>query len=190
MFENFSANSLGNSFIPHGFCINWTPELLSTYVLSDGLIFFSYFAISSGLIYFLRRRPRSELTPIMWLFAAFILACGMTHLSGLLTIWRPYYFIDALIKLLTAMISVTTVVYLWPQLPNLLKLPNPDELIRLNQQLSDEIEQRTAAQALLSVSEQRWKFALESGGDGVWDWDLETGKSAFIAALHGDTRIW
>jgi PAS domain S-box-containing protein len=28
----------------------------------------------------------------------------------------------------------------------------------------------------LQESEQRWKFALEGSGDGVWDWDLTTGK--------------
>ncbi|MEI7913073.1 MAG: PAS domain-containing protein, partial [Verrucomicrobiota bacterium] len=28
----------------------------------------------------------------------------------------------------------------------------------------------------LSESEERWKFALEGAGDGVWDWDGETGK--------------
>jgi PAS domain S-box-containing protein len=28
----------------------------------------------------------------------------------------------------------------------------------------------------LSKSEERWKFALEGGGDAVWDWNLSTGK--------------
>jgi diguanylate cyclase (GGDEF)-like protein/PAS domain S-box-containing protein len=27
----------------------------------------------------------------------------------------------------------------------------------------------------LSISEQRWKFALEGSGDGVWDWNIKTG---------------
>ncbi len=31
----------------------------------------------------------------------------------------------------------------------------------------------------LSISEQRWKFALEGSGDGVWDWDLQTGRVLF-----------
>ncbi|MEK8084837.1 ATP-binding protein [Aquabacterium sp. A3] len=28
----------------------------------------------------------------------------------------------------------------------------------------------------LAQSEERWKFALEGAGDGVWDWDLDTGQ--------------
>lgn len=31
----------------------------------------------------------------------------------------------------------------------------------------------------LSKSEQRWKFALESGGEGVWDWDVPSGRVMF-----------
>lgn len=31
----------------------------------------------------------------------------------------------------------------------------------------------------LVESEQRWKFALEGAGDGVWDWNIKTGKALF-----------
>jgi diguanylate cyclase (GGDEF)-like protein/PAS domain S-box-containing protein len=31
----------------------------------------------------------------------------------------------------------------------------------------------------LSASEQRWQFALEGAGDGVWDWDVKTNKMIF-----------
>mgnify|MGYP000846243746 CR=1 FL=1 len=31
----------------------------------------------------------------------------------------------------------------------------------------------------LSVSEQRWQFALEGAGDGVWDWDVKANKVIF-----------
>lgn len=31
----------------------------------------------------------------------------------------------------------------------------------------------------LSESEERWRFALEGAGDGVWDWDVASGKTMF-----------
>ncbi|GEM_PF-118509 len=34
----------------------------------------------------------------------------------------------------------------------------------------------------LQQSEQRWQFALESAGDGVWDWNIETGEIYHSAA--------
>jgi len=35
-------------------------------------------------------------------------------------------------------------------------------------------KQHAKFQDSLKTSEERWKFALEGSGDGVWDWDLET----------------
>jgi PAS domain S-box-containing protein len=44
--------------------------------------------------------------------------------------------------------------------------------------LRDITRERHAQQAL-QQSEERWKFALEGAGDGVWDWDLVTGEVYF-----------
>ncbi|MEN3112412.1 GGDEF domain-containing protein [Uliginosibacterium paludis] len=37
----------------------------------------------------------------------------------------------------------------------------------------------------LSESEERWRFALEGSGDGVWDWDVRTGKVSFSPRCDG-----
>lgn len=36
------------------------------------------------------------------------------------------------------------------------------------------LHQQRKTEASLLVSEERWKFALEGAGDGVWDWNLQT----------------
>jgi len=41
-----------------------------------------------------------------------------------------------------------------------------------------EIDRQQAEQALRE-SEERWSFALEGAGDGVWDWDMQTGKVVY-----------
>lgn len=45
--------------------------------------------------------------------------------------------------------------------------------------LKVDITQRRQAEEELHESEFRWKFALEGAGDGVWDWDMQTGKVIF-----------
>ena len=42
-----------------------------------------------------------------------------------------------------------------------------------------DITARKDAEARLRESEESWKLALESTGDGVWDWDLATGAERF-----------
>jgi diguanylate cyclase (GGDEF)-like protein/PAS domain S-box-containing protein len=39
-----------------------------------------------------------------------------------------------------------------------------------------DVTERTLTEQALRQSESRWKAALESTGDGLWDWDLQTGR--------------
>lgn len=48
----------------------------------------------------------------------------------------------------------------------------------------EDISARKQAELLLRQSEQRWKLALESTGDGLWDWDLETGVELFSRQMR------
>ena len=40
--------------------------------------------------------------------------------------------------------------------------------------ISSTLKQQTQIKHALLISEERWKFALEGAGDGVWDWNLLT----------------
>jgi diguanylate cyclase (GGDEF)-like protein/PAS domain S-box-containing protein len=42
-----------------------------------------------------------------------------------------------------------------------------------------DITDRKQAENALRASEERWSFALEGAGDGVWDWNIQTGKVMF-----------
>jgi diguanylate cyclase (GGDEF)-like protein/PAS domain S-box-containing protein len=42
-----------------------------------------------------------------------------------------------------------------------------------------DITQRKQAEAALVSSEERWKFAIEGAGDGLWDWNIESGKAFY-----------
>ncbi len=39
-----------------------------------------------------------------------------------------------------------------------------------------DISERHLAEAALAESSERWKLALEGAGDGVWDWDVQSGQ--------------
>ncbi len=45
--------------------------------------------------------------------------------------------------------------------------------------MAQDITERKKAEEALVESEYRWKFALEGAGDGVWDWNIQTGEAFY-----------
>jgi len=137
------------NFVPHGVCLLWRPDLVAIHAVSDILIFAAYASIPAALVVFVRRRRDLEARGTVLLFAMFIMACGLTHLMAFVTLWEPYYGLQGLVKVATAVISVVTAVMIWPLIPKLLRIPSPSSLQMLNreleaanQTLTTEIEER------------------------------------------------
>ena len=141
-------------YLPHGFCIAWNPQLLAMHVISDLLIAIAYFSIPIGIVYVARRRPDAVLQPIYYLFAAFILACGVTHVMGILTLWVPLYYTQGITKMVTALVSVVTAIYLLPKLKHIMALPDLGKLTQINSDLAREIESRRQSEASLRQSQE------------------------------------
>lgn len=149
-----------NTLLPHGYCIKWTPDLLWLYVASDALIAISYFSIPFALAYFVWKRKDLKFPWIFVLFGAFILACGTTHLLGIVVLWNPIYWLDAGMKAITAVISLLTAIALIWLLPNALKLPSPTQLDHEVEAKLDAFEKLKAMQSTL-VDMERLREAEE-----------------------------
>ncbi|MDP1666212.1 MAG: PAS domain S-box protein [Methylobacter sp.] len=161
-----------NDLIPHGYCLSWSPVLLWLHVISDLLITLAYYSIPLILVYFIRQRKDFPYPLLATMFAGFIIACGTTHLLSAVTIWIPLYWLDGLVKALTAIVSVTTAVLMLWVIPGALSLPSVA-------QLQAEMQKRKTIEDALRESEYRWKFAIEGSGDGVWDWDIQTNETLY-----------
>ncbi|MDD5247741.1 MAG: PAS domain S-box protein [Rhodocyclaceae bacterium] len=159
MLENLDRFLAINGYLPHGYCISWSTPLVSTFVVSDSLIFLAYFSMPAALVFFARRRADFPYRWLLWMFAAFIMACGATHLMDVVVLWWPLYGIDALLKAATAVASVVTAVMLWPLIPRALELPSPAQLQRANAELQKEIVERRRAEEALRLA----KEAAEEG---------------------------
>ncbi len=110
-------------FGPHGECLLWLPGLVTLFVSSDILIGLAYVSISSTLVYLVIVTRHT--LPFRWVFLAFgtfIVACGATHFFDVLTLWIPVYWLQGIIKLITAVASVTTALMLFPLLPKVIGL--------------------------------------------------------------------
>ncbi len=136
------------ALMAHGYCLLWNPWLVGLHAGSDFLIFAAYCAIPVAIWIFVSKRPNVEMKGLARLFAAFILWCGLTHIINLLTLWWPIYEFQALVKVVTAGISVTTAVVIFPLIPRALAIPSPRELQLANTDLANEIiaHKRTLAE--------------------------------------------
>jgi signal transduction histidine kinase len=107
--EGYTANR----FLPHATCYLRDANLIWLNVIGDSLIAIAYLAIS-GILGYIVYRARHDI-PFHWMFGAFglfIVACGFTHVMGVITVWRPYYWLAADVKAVTAVASVATAVIL------------------------------------------------------------------------------
>ncbi len=135
-----------DEFMPHGHCFLWEPQILWLHVISDADIAAAYFSIPFALIYFIRKRRDIPFPLVFWLFGAFIVLCGTTHLMSILTIWKPDYALEGVIKAATAIVSITTFFYIARMMPQALSLASPTTLATLNEELQENITQRDKAE--------------------------------------------
>jgi diguanylate cyclase (GGDEF)-like protein/PAS domain S-box-containing protein len=152
------VNLQSATFIPHGYCLSWQPSLLASFVLGNGLIALAYFSIPLAIFKFVRSRSDIEFRYVHWLFAAFITSCGVTHLLHIIELWWPIYYLEGLIDLMTAAISVFAAVVVWKLLPTLMVMPSARQLEAINHTLVE-------SEARLLESETR----LRSLGDNLPD---------------------
>lgn len=109
-------------FPPRWHCGDWTQFHGWLYVASDIVIWLAYFIIPTILILFIQRRRDLPFPPVFWLFGAFIVLCGTTHLVDSIMFWAPAYRVNALVRVATAIVSMITVLHLIKILPQALSL--------------------------------------------------------------------
>ncbi|WP_444997268.1 PAS domain S-box protein [Aliikangiella sp. IMCC44359] len=114
--------------MPHGHCYLWHPGILWTNLISDLVIAFSYFSIPFALIYIVKKREDTDFKGVFFLFAGFILFCGITHILSIFTIWHGIYGTQGIVKAITAIISLLTAITLFKNIDSIKSIPTIKQL--------------------------------------------------------------
>ncbi|MEJ7738899.1 MAG: ATP-binding protein [Chitinophagaceae bacterium] len=150
---------------PRWHCGRWTEFHGWMYIISDLLIWSAYFAIPLLIIKYISKRKDVHFHKIYFLFAAFILACGSTHFLDAVTFWFPVYRLNALVRLITGVISWITVFSLIKMLPSAFSLKSA-------KQLEEEAEQRKKVEEELRMKNNQLNEAQQIARLGNWEWNL------------------
>ncbi len=113
-------------------CGNWSSFHGWLYITSDIAIWLAYFVIPAIIIFFIQKRHNLPFIPVFWLFGAFIILCGSTHLIDAIMFWWPGYRLSALLRMLTALVSLATAFVLIRDLPKLVE-ERPKEQLKTYQ---------------------------------------------------------
>ncbi len=159
---------------PRWKCGYWSDFHGWLYIISDLLIWAAYFAIPLIIInYVTKRKSALKFNKAYIYFAGFILLCSSTHFLDAVMFWHPMYRLNALVRLITALVSLATVYHLIKILPQAFSqktnLELEAEILRRKEAESKLVELTLQLQsktiALTKSNEELEKFAAVASHD-------------------------
>ena len=149
------------------FCGEWSEFHGWLYILSDLSIWLAYFLIPLLIIWFVQKKPEMPFISFFWLFSAFIVLCGATHLMDAIIFWWPAYRLSALIKFFTAIISFITVFALIKDMPKLLMLELPKNQDEKRKRILAEEKVNQLEKELQAMTQVLSKMKLATGNNPI-----------------------
>lgn len=164
MLEFFKNLFNTDDFPARWHCGDWESGHGWLHIISDTMIFGAYFGIPLALLIFAWKKHREILfAKLVWLFAFFILACGVGHLIEATIFWKPWYRFSGVVKAITAAVSWATLVAVIRQMPHALTIPG---MVTVNRKLETSLEaQKKASNELKRSNQDLDEFAYIASHD-------------------------
>ncbi|ARK11892.1 ATP-binding protein [Fibrella sp. ES10-3-2-2] len=165
---------------PRWYCGTWSDFHGWLYIISDLTIWLAYMAIPLVLIRFIMIKKGVPLAGVFWLFGAFIMLCGLTHLLDAMMFWYPAYRIAALVRFMTGVVSVLTVIAL-------IRYFNEAVGLRTSKEYDRELSYRQLAmQELTRSNEELQQFAYIASHDLQSPLKTIANYLSLLEAQHGE----
>ena len=125
--------------------LSWQQDLVTLNATSDLIVAMSFVVIAAGIVWVLMHRvhiTRGQ-RRLGWLFCLFMLFCAAIQSSDVFTLWYPMYGVQGLVKAGGALLSVFTIAFMMPMLPDIVKLPSAQQVQDANERVRQEMEAHT-----------------------------------------------
>jgi len=168
--------------LPLAAALGWRGGLLALHVATDLSAAASFVAIPAASLWFTRKRQDLlvQHRTLAWWFGALLFSAAATHVVGVLTLWYPVFGLHAVAKGVTAAAAIGTVAVLWPQLPELIRLPTSQELADVNRRLRREVAAHEVTLRELEGAHRELENRVEERTK-----ELSLVKARFETALRG-----
>ena len=164
-----------SDFLPHGLCLSWRSDVVALMVISELMIGACYLSVAASLAVFARRRPDFPYPGIMMLFAMVFALCGLSHVVDVLTLWLPWYGLQALFNMAVALLALPAAWKMWQLIPKALTLPSPHHLQLANAELAREVAEHRKTEISLRQAIRDAESASRT-------------RSAFLATMSHELR--
>ena len=141
-------------FSPRWRCGQWETWEGWAQISAEAAVFGAYSVIPLILLGLHQRMPKN-LRILGWVFAAFIVSCGLTHLTDAFMWWHPVYRVRGLLLIMTALFSWAAVWLLGSKISYIRLFQTPEEML-------DQLHRRAASEQAAQQSAARLTAILDS----------------------------
>ena len=175
-------------FLTRDDCGPWSEPLMQVYVVSNGSIALACLLIAVWLMVIWKKRRREmKCGWVLVTFTAFIATCGCQHICAIMLLWWPVYPMLTLICVVSALLSLVTVLWL-PWLTGLaLNLLTPERFRQITLELEGAIKLKDRAiydlNGTVSVLRRQLNHLEHMRRTGLWVAEQETALRELKTAL-------
>lgn len=135
-------------------------ELVSVHTLATALMLLAYWCIASMLLSVVFQKSSFPLRSTAFLGGVSLLCCSVWLVVFFFPVTLPHSLLDIL-EIITTSLFIWLGIHLLFRLPTVLSVPSSKDLAQANQELEQEILDRTQVEQSLRLAAQQYKQALE-----------------------------
>lgn len=153
-----------NGYLPLGYCFKWDTTLLVLTVVGNLLASIALFLIPLGVFTFLRRGGNYQsFSGLFYLFTSASIAGAAAHAMKIWNVFHSDFALEAGLDFYSGLAFLSTAALMWPLIPKILALPQPEQVTKAYEELKAEMIRRESAE----YRNRQLASIVESSNDAI-----------------------